>query len=133
MLDIAYYGISVLLWVLLAALGLSSLHPRFADWLREHPRALLLLLGINQLPLQPARTLRRFYLLLSGGWTWLLVWYWWLMPLLKNNFYRNVSTLKAYQTARLATLILLVAYSAFGFYCIGKALNLWLKEIYRRP
>jgi hypothetical protein len=133
MLDIAYYGISVFLWVLLAALGFGSLHPRFAAWLAAHPRTQLWLLGIDRLPAKPVLTLRRFYLFLSGGWTWLLLWSWWLMPLLKNSFYRNVPSLKAYQTARLATLILLVSYSAFGFYCIGKALNIWFKEIYHRP
>ena len=91
---------------------------------------MVLLLGIDRLPLNPIRTLRRFYLFLSGGWIWLLVWSWGLMPLLKNVFYRNLPSLKAYQTARLATLILLIAYSAFGFFCIGKALNIWFKEIY---
>jgi hypothetical protein len=133
MLDWAYYGVSIALAALLAVLGLASLHPRFADWLGARPRVMILLLGINQLPLKPVRTLRRFYLFLSGGWLWLLAWSWWLMPWLKNLFYRNVPSLKAYQVARTATLILLVAYSAFGFYAIGKALNIWFKEIYNRP
>lgn len=128
-----YYGASIFLAVLLAALGLVSLHPGFADWLGTHPRAMVLLLGIDELPPKAVRTLRRFYLYLSGGWVWLLAWSWWLMPILKNIFYRHVPSLKAYQTARLATLVLLLAYSAFGFFCIGKAINIWFKEIYRHP
>jgi hypothetical protein len=131
-LALLYYGASVFLAVLLVVLGLASLHPRFADWLGDRPKVMILLLGINLLPLKPVRTLRRFYLFLSGGWIWLLVWSWWLMPWLKNLFYHNVPSLKAYQMARISTLILLVAYSAFGFYCIGKALNIWYKEIYNR-
>jgi hypothetical protein len=131
--DGLYLGLSLLLWVVLFGLGSCSLHPEFAGWLQQHPKVMTLLLGINQLPLKPVRTLRRFYLFLASGWTWLLVWSWWIMPALKNSFYHNLNSLKSFQMARISMLIILIAYSAFGFYCVGKALNIWFKEIYNRP
>lgn len=131
-LNSLYYGLSVLLWVILFALGMCSLHQQFATWLQLHPKVMLWILGINRLPTKPVRTLRRFYLFLASGWTWLLVWSWWIMPVLKNYYYYNLNSLKSYQIARISLMIILAAYSAFGFFCIGKSLSIWFKEIYRR-
>lgn len=129
---IVYWVVAVLLWLFLTVMAVWSLFPGLARWLAARPRAQVFLLGINQMPDEPEKTLRRFYLYLDIGWTWLLLWSWWLMPWLKTWFYRGVASEKAYQLARVSTLVVLVAYSAFGFFCIGRAISLWFRRIYAR-
>lgn len=127
---IAYYSAAVLLWVFLAVMAVGTLRPGFTAWLQAHPRVRLNLLGTNQLPKNPERVLRRFYLFLAGGWTWILVWAWWLMPAIRAWFFKRVTTGKGYETAKIATLIVLAAYAVTGFYAIGKAVSIWFREIY---
>jgi len=129
---VLYYVASVILWLGLTILAVGALFPGFVRWLSAHPQGMVLLLGVNRLPENAERILRRFYLYLDIGWTWLLVWSWWLMPWFKNFFYHNVNSERAFQVARYSTLIVLVAYSVFGFFCIGRAISIWFKQIYNR-
>ncbi len=128
-----YYGLCVGLWVVLAGLGIASLIPGFAAWLGQRPKMMILFLGIDRMPEKPVSTLRRMYVYLALGWSWLMSWSWWIMPALKNVIYHDVASLKAMHIARISMLILLVTYSVFGFFCISKALKIWFKEIYNRP
>ncbi len=127
-----YYGVCVVLWVGLTALAVWSLWPSLAAWYASHPRALAWLLGLERLPPDAAGVLRKFYLYLDGGWTWLLVWSWWLLPWFKARFYRGAGTVQAYQMARTSTLVLMIATAVFGFYFIGRALIVWRRELYLR-
>lgn len=128
-----YYNAAATLCLGLITLAGLSFWPGFPAWLEKHPKVMLALLGINVLPLRPARTLKRFYLFLAGGLVWLLAWSWWLMPWLKRMFFHAVNSSRAYEYARISTLIVMAAYSALGFFCIGRAIFIWLKEIYNRP
>ncbi|MCD4814139.1 hypothetical protein K8S19_10665 [bacterium] len=127
---ILYYSASILLWVFLAVMAWAALRSGFPKWLREHEQAMLVLLGTNQMPANPEKTLRRFYLFLGGGWTWLLIWSWWLMPVVKDFFFREVSNPAALQISRISSGIVLFAYAGVGFFWIGKAVTIWFKEIY---
>jgi hypothetical protein len=125
-----YYGVCGLLWVGLTSLAVWSLRPSLAAWYAVHPRALAWLVGLERLPPRAPQTLRTFYLYLAGGWTWLLVWSWWLLPWFKVRIYRGAATAHAYQIARTSVLILVVATAVFGFYCIGKAIQIWRRDLY---
>jgi len=129
---ILYYVACAVLWVFLTGMAVLAFIPAFPDWLRAHRRVTLWLLGIDQLPAEPAPILRRFYVFLAGGWTWLLVWSWWLMPAVKDVFYRSIHSTRSYHIARTATFVVLLAYVVFGFYCIGRAIYIWMKKIYGR-
>jgi hypothetical protein len=126
----AYYGVSVALWVFLTGLAVLAWLPDFPARLERHPRAMLVLLGVNRLQPDARPQLRKFYSYLAGGWTWILVWSWWLMPLCKQKFYPAAHSLKAFQLARTSMMILMISYAAFGFFCIGKAIQIWMKKIY---
>lgn len=126
----AYYVASVLLWLFLAFFAVWAWRPSLAEWLTAHPRARLLLLGTDRMPENARSTLFKFYGYLALGWTWLLAWSWWLMPASRNYFFSRVDSERAFQAARISTLVVLTAYTVFGFYCIGRALSLWWKKIY---
>jgi|GEM_PF-6258047 len=126
----AYLAACGLLWLFLTALWVGSLQPGFPGWLASHPRLMVALLGTDRMPAKPSRTLTRFYFFLAGGWTWILAWSWWLGPLIKEQFFRDVTTTKAYEIARISTIIVVAAYAATGFFAIGKAVSIWFKEIY---
>jgi hypothetical protein len=127
---VGYYAACAVLWALLAALWVASRQEGFPAWLEAHPKAMLALLGVSQLPKNALRTLRRFYFYLSGGWTWILVWSWWLGPWVKVYFFRSVTTSKGYDIARMSTMIVIASYAAAGFYAIGRGITIWFKEIY---
>ncbi len=129
---VLYTVACAVLWVGLAVLTVWSLRPSLAEWLRAHPRAGIWLLGVDRLPEDAPRVLRRFYLYLTGGWTWLLVWSWWLLPWFKTRFYHGAATLQTYQMARTATVVLMIATAGFGFYGIAKAIMIWRRDLYRR-
>lgn len=129
---VLYYTACAVLWIGLAVLTAWSLRPSLAAWLTAHPRAMAWLLGLDRLPEDAPRVLRRFYLHLTGGWTWLLVWAWWLLPWFKTRFYRGAATLQSYQMARTATVVMLIATAVFGFYGIAKAILIWQRELHRR-
>lgn len=124
---------SALLWLFLATLGVAAWRPGFVEWLQGHPRLQMVLLGIDRLPSDPVRVLKRFYGFLAAGWTWILLWSWFLMPLLRTWFFRGVNGPRSFQLAQIATLIVVVAYAATGFFSIGKAVSIWYREIYARP
>ena len=124
-----YYLACVLLWLGLTILALLSLSNRFYDYLTRHPKFTLYLLGINIVP--AVADLKKFYLFLAGGWTWLLVWSWWLMPWLKEYFFKTVSNPPTLQIARISSLVVIVSYTGVGFFFIGKSLTIWFKKIYR--
>jgi hypothetical protein len=125
-----YYGACALLWAGLTTLAVWSLRPSLAAWYGSHPRARAWLVGVERLPAQAPRALRAFYLYLAGGWTWLLVWSWWLLPWFKLVFYRSAGTARAYQVARTSLLVMVVATAVFGFFCIGKAVQIWRRDLY---
>jgi hypothetical protein len=125
-----YYTACVVLWLGLTALALLALRPGFSAWLEARPGVRVWLLGTDRMPDRPVRTLRRFYWFLDGGWTWLLVWSWWLMPALKNYFFRSATQPAALQTARLSSIIVVLAYAATGFFAIGRGITIWYREIY---
>ncbi len=132
-LTVGYYIACMIIWLGLTGAAAAALRPGFPEWLEAHPRVMLYLLGINRLPLNPSRTLKRFYLFLAGGWTWILVWSWWWMPLLKDYFFRSTPTPIAFRIARISTLIVVGAYAAVGFFAIGRSLTIWFKDIYNSP
>jgi hypothetical protein len=125
-----YYGACALLWVGLTGLAVWSFQPSLAAWFAVHPRARAWLLGLERLPEDAPRVLRTFYLYLAGGWTWLLVWSWWLLPWFKLQFYRSAATAQAYRVARISMLVLVAATAVFGFFCIGKAIQVWRRDLY---
>jgi uncharacterized membrane protein SirB2 len=128
--QIAYYVACGLLFSGLMTMVIMSIRPGFPEWLTQHSKLMMVLLGTNQLPKRPVRTLRRFYIFLTAGFTWLLVWSWWLMPLVKDFFFKSTPTPAAWQVARISSIIVVLAYAAAGFYWIGKAITIWFKEIY---
>lgn len=127
---ILYYAACVVLWLGLTALALLVLRPGFIAWLEARPGLRVWLLGTDRMPDKPAHTLRRFYWFLDGGWTWLLVWSWWLMPALRDHFFRSATQPAALQTARLSSIIVVLAYAATGFFAIGRGITIWYREIY---
>ncbi|MCK5243237.1 hypothetical protein KAR34_12385 [bacterium] len=127
---ILYYLACAFLWSGLMSLVVMAWRPGFPEWLTAHPKVMVLLLGTDQLPRRPVLTLRRFYLFLTCGFTWLLVWSWWLMPVIKDFFFRSTPTPTAWQVARISSIIVVLGYAAVGFYGIGKAITIWFKEIY---
>jgi len=127
---IIYYFACVFLWAGLIILAVMAIRPGFPEWLRAHPQIMVLLLGTNQMPAKPVRTLRRFYLFLTGGWTWLLVWSWWLMPAIRDFFFRSTPNPTAFQIARISSIIVILAYAGVGFFAIGRAITIWFREIY---
>lgn len=128
-----YYSASILLWLFLALMAWASLQPGFVAWLRRNEKWMIVLLGTNQMPQKPEKTLKRFYLFLVGGWTWLLAWSWWLMPVIKTFFFREINNPTALRISRLSSMIVLLAYAGVGFFCIAKAVTIWFKEIYNQP
>lgn len=128
--SILYYTACAVLWLGLTSLALLVLRPGFITWLEARPGLRVWLLGTDRMPDRPARTLRRFYWFLDGGWTWLLVWSWWLMPALRDYFFRSATQPAALQTARLSGIIVMLSYAAAGFFAIGRGITIWYREIY---
>ncbi|MBN1594871.1 hypothetical protein JW933_02990 [candidate division FCPU426 bacterium] len=131
LLVLLYYLACGLVWLGLTILASMAVRQGFPEWLRSHPKTMVCLLGTNRMPAKPVRTLRRFYLFLCGGFTWLLVWSWWIMPPVKNFFFKSIPTPVAFKIARISTLVVVIAYAAAGFFAIGRAVTIWFKEIYR--
>lgn len=130
MLTWIYYLASCWLWLGLTVLVIFALRPGFPEWLRKHPAAMVKLLGTDRMPDQPGRTLRRFYLFLYSGFTWLLAWSWWVMPAVKKYLYQAVTSEQTYQIARYSTLGVYALYAAVGFFAIARGIMLWFKKIY---
>lgn len=129
-IEISYFVACSLIWMGLMVLVWFAFRTNFAQWLTNHRKAFFYLLGVQKLPNQPEKTLKRFYGFLAGGWTWILLWSWWFMPELKDYFFQSVETALAYKIARWSTLIVVAGYAAVGFFAIGKAITIWFKEIY---
>jgi hypothetical protein len=131
-LTITYYMVTFLLTLLLGSLASAAAWPGFPQWLTQHPRLMLALLGINLLPPDPVKTLRRFYWFLAGGWAWILVWTWWVMPSLREYFFSTAHSGQTMEMARWSTQLIMGAYAAVGFFAIGRSLIIWYREIYNR-
>ncbi len=129
--DGLYYGISILIWLYLAVLVVLVWRPAFVDWLQGSAKGMYYLLGVSRLPDHPTSLLKRFFGYLAGGWTWLLVWSWWLMPQLKLYFYKSISNEMSFKVARISTMVVLLAYGGVGFFAIAKAITIWYKKIYQ--
>ncbi len=125
-----YYAACIILWLGLTALAIMAGRRDFPLFLAARPRLMVLLLGTNRMPSRPLRTLRRFYWFLDGGWTWLLVWSWWLMPWVRDFFYRSTPNPTAFHIARISSIIIVLLYAIVGFFAIGRAITIWFREIY---
>ncbi|MEW6516352.1 MAG: hypothetical protein AB1439_05535 [candidate division FCPU426 bacterium] len=123
-----YYAACLALWLGLTVMALLVLRRDFIAWLEARPGLRVWLLGTDRMP--PARTIQRFYWFLDGGWTWILVWSWWLMPALREYFFRSATQPAALQTARLSSIIVVLSYAATGFFAIGRGITIWYREIY---
>ncbi len=126
-----YYGISILIWLYLAVMVVLVWRTAFVDWLKGSAKGMYYLLGVGKLPDAPTSLLKRFFGYLWGGWTWILLWSWWLMPLLKKYFFKFISNEMSFKIAQISTLIVVIAYGAAGFFAIAKAIILWYKKIYQ--
>lgn len=131
LLDYLYFGFSGLLWSFLTIMVVLIWRNDFVNWLAQHEQARFYLLGVEKLPDQAKALLRKFYTYLFAGWTWILLWAWWIMPQLKDYFFRSVNNEVTLKVARISTLIVIISYAAVGFFAIAKAITLWYRKIYR--
>lgn len=129
-LEWIYYGLSILLWLFLITMLILIWRDDFWFWLTTNRQAGFYLLGVEKLSENSKPLARKFYSYLAAGWTWILIWAWWLMPMLKAYFFKSISNELTLKVARISTLIVVISYAAVGFFAIAKALTIWYRNIY---